>query len=301
MLDQAAWPGSIEVSSEIKALPRSAAVEALPLELRGNKRTGFVKKVFVALTIVVALAGVAGWVFWPRPIARPDYMPRIPGLRAPELFVYPPARTPLRATIIFFGNDVGFWQPHQQLAAFLSKEGYAVVGFDLRNLLEAIPDAPQAEREVMIGAAIATLMSESQAEFRGEKLPLVLMGHSLGAEVAIWAAAHVSRPRAAGVVAISPGGRMHLAITASDFLSSALPTGPGSFKLADVVRSVPADVRIALVRGDKDAYRGADSEIMPAGAGRLRKFIIPFASHSLKRIVIAKYVVRDALEWVTGR
>ena len=30
--------------------------------------------------------------------------------------------------IFFFGNDVGFWAPHRELADYLAGEGYAVVG-----------------------------------------------------------------------------------------------------------------------------------------------------------------------------
>lgn len=141
-------------------------------------------------------------------------------------------------------------------------------------------------------------MSESLAEFRGEKLPLVLMGHSLGAEVAIWAGAHIAQPRVTGIVAMAPGGRGHLAITPLDFLSSALPKGPDSFSMADLVKSTPPQMRIAIVRGASDGYGGADPQIVAAGPGHVQRFVIPFAGHSLKKILIARYVVEKALDWV---
>ncbi len=218
-------------------------------------------------------------------------------LRAPEVSVYPPT-PPLRGTIVFFGNDVGFWQPHQELADFLSRQGYAVIGYDLRNLLKSNVDHPLVERNAIIGDSIARLMSASLAEFHGEKLPLVLMGHSLGAEVAIWAGAHIAQPQITGIVAMAPGGRGHLAITPLDFLSSALPKGPDSFSMADLVKSTSPQIRIAIVRGASDGYGGADPQIVAAGPGHVQKFSIPFAGHSLKRILLARYVVERALDWV---
>jgi pimeloyl-ACP methyl ester carboxylesterase len=239
--------------------------------------------------------------FWPRPIARPDYVPHVAELRRPEFFVYPPSSGLTRGTIVFFGNDVGFWQPHQELADRLASAGYAVIGFDLRNLLKSDPDAPEAERDSVIGERISNVMSESLAEFHSAHLPLFLMGHSLGAEVAIWTASHVHYPKVAGVIAMAPGGRGHLEITAADFLSSALPSGPESFSMADLVKELPPGVRVALVRGASDGYRGADPGIVAAGNGRVKEFSIPFAGHSLKKILIARYVVQNALDWAVAR
>lgn len=255
------------------------------------------KKAVVIIAIVIAVLGISWEIFWPRPIARPDYVPRVAELRKPEFFVYPPRGAVTRGTILFFGNDVGFWQPHQHLAAFLASEGYAVVGFDLRKLLESFPDAPELERDSIIGGEMSRVMVASSAEFRAAQLPLFLMGHSLGAEVAIWTASHVKSPVVAGVIAMAPGGRGHLQITAADFLSSALPSGPESFSMADLVKSLPAGVRVALVRGASDGYRGADPGIVAAGNGRVKEFSIPFAGHSLKKILIARYVVENALRW----
>ncbi len=256
------------------------------------------KRIVLALAVVLAALAITGSIVWPRPIARPDYVPRLSALRSADFFVYPPRVAARRGTIIFFGNDIGFWQPHQQLADFLATEGYAVVGFDLRSLLKSMPDVPEATRDSVIGVEISKAMSESLTEFHGEKLPLFLMGHSLGAEVAMWTVAHVRAPTVTGVIAMAPGGRGHLQITAADFLSSALPSGPESFAMADLVRSLPPGLRIALVRGAHDGYRGADPGIVAAGKGQVREFSIPFAGHSLKKILIARYVVRNALEWV---
>jgi len=255
------------------------------------------KKVYVGAGVLLVTVAIAWWAFWPRPVARPDYQPRVAALRATNFFVYPPHGT-FRGTVVFFGNDVGFWQPHQELADFLSLQGYAVVGMDLRGLMKAQAGLTRAQREITVGSALGDVMRESLSEFHGERLPLILMGHSLGAEVAIWAGAHVTTPRIAGIVAMAPGGRGHLTITPSDYLSSSLPKGPDSYSMADLVKSSPSDLRIALVRGASDGYRVSDPGIVAAGGQRVKKFDIPFAGHSLKKILIARYVVRDAISWV---
>jgi pimeloyl-ACP methyl ester carboxylesterase len=262
--------------------------------MRSNRIVRWVRWV---VPLMVVAAAIVGWEAWPRPIARPDYQPRLAELRGDEYFVYPPSHAPPRGIVVFFGNDVGFWEPHQELAGFLARQGFAVVGFDLRGLMRISPEASQVEREAQIGSAISRLVSSSASEFHGEKLPLILMGHSLGAEVAIWAGAHVAMPRLAGIIAMSPGARGHLEIVPSDFLSSALPTGPESFSVPDLVKALPKGVRVALVRGSADKYGSADPQIVAADGARLRRFVIPFAAHSLKRIIIARYVIEKAVEW----
>jgi pimeloyl-ACP methyl ester carboxylesterase len=246
---------------------------------------------------LLAISAFAGWAMWPRPIARPAYSARSPILRSNDIFVYRP-HSPPRGTILFFGNDVGFWQPHQQLADFLSRQGYAVIGYDLRRLLKSVADSGVAQRDAIVGDTISALMTASIDEFHARNLPLLLMGHSLGGEIAIWAAAHIAQPRPAGVIAMAPGARGHLAITPMDYLSSALPTGPDSYAMDDLVRSIGRSMKIAIVRGASDGYGAGDPQIVAAGAGQVQRFTIPFAGHSLKKILIARYVIEQAMEWV---
>jgi pimeloyl-ACP methyl ester carboxylesterase len=301
MMVQAAWPFVYGGVARLKVLSASGGVEAVGRDLRQKEGNGLSKRVILIAIGAVAALGISAEILWPRPMARPDYVPHVSELRGSQFFVYPPRAAVRRGTILFFGNDVGFWQPHQQLADFLSSEGYAVVGFDLRTLLKTMPDAPESMRDSVIGGEISRVMWESLAEFRGGERPLFLMGHSLGAEVAIWTAAHVRVPVVTGVIAMAPGGRGHLKITAADFLSSALPSGPESFSMADLVKMLPGGLRVALVRGASDGYRGADPGIVAAGRGRVKEFPIPFAGHSLKRMLIARYVVENALRWSGSR
>jgi hypothetical protein len=68
--------------------------------------------------------------------------------------------------------------------------------------------------------------------------------------------------------------------------------------MADLVRLLPRSMRVAIVRGASDGYGGGDPQIVAAGQGQVERFTIPFAGHSLKRILIARYVIEQAMDWV---
>lgn len=214
------------------------------------------------------------------------------------IYFYPSrAAGPARAVVFFFGNDVGFWTPHQELAEYLAGLGYSVVGFDIRGFLSSLPDAP-AQRDSAFDARIGPLIANARHEIHADSIPLVIAGHSLGAEIAIWTAANANPPELAGVVAMSPGLRSHLRISASDLLNGPEPNGPASFSVPEVLHSITPGVRVAIVRGSHDKYRYADSALIAAGGDRIHDYIVPFASHSLKRIIVAKPVMREALDWL---
>ncbi len=102
-----------------------------------------------------------------------------------------------------------------------------------------------------------------------------------------------------GAVAISPGERGHLRVTATD-LAYGEPTEPGSFAVADMVRDVPRGVRVAIVRGASDPLRGADSLLVPARPG-LHRVIVPLAGHSMRRLLIAGPLIAGAIDWSIDR
>ena len=99
---------------------------------------------------------------------------------------------------------------------------------------------------------------------------------------------------------MSPGLRTHLRISASDLLNGPEPEGPGSFSVPLTLREIQPAIRVAIVRGDHDKYRYADSALVVSGGNRVHLYMVPFASHSLKRIIVAKPVMRQALDWVLG-
>jgi dienelactone hydrolase len=231
--------------------------------------------------------------------APPTYVPRDPALRGSAFYFYPAVDTTrdLRALVIFLGNDVGFWAPHRTLAARLARANYAVVGVDIRTLLAGLPSDPRA-REQALAASITALSGAARRELRAERAPLIIAGHSLGAEVALWVAAYVRPPGTVGVLALSPGGYSHLAITASDLLGRDPEPGPSSFDVAETLHRVPADERVAVVRGSGDGFRRVDPALAAAGGDRYAHYSVPFASHSLKGLLLAGPIVERALDWI---
>ena len=229
---------------------------------------------------------------------RPPYIPRDPALQRLPVFFYPDrTAAPARAVIFFFGNDVGFWAPHRELADYLAGEGYAVVGFDMRPLLADLPEAPP-QRDSAFRARILPLIASARHELNADSIPLVILGHSLGSEVAIWTTAFAKPPGTVGVIAMSPGLRSHLRVSASDLLNGPEPEEDGSFSVPHTLSEIQPAIRVAIVRGDHDKYRYADPALIAAGGNRIHAYIVPFASHSLKRIIVARPVMRQALDWL---
>lgn len=229
---------------------------------------------------------------------RPPYVAHNPELRRLPVYFYPArTATPARAVIFFFGNDVGFWTPHRDLAEYLSGQGYPVIGFDMRTLLAQLPErSPQ--RDSAFNARILPIIASARHEIHADSLPLIIAGHSLGAEIAIWTAAFAHPPAMVGVIALSPGLSSHLRVSASDILNGPEPTGPESFSVPATLHAITPDVRVAIVRGSHDRYRYADSALIVAGGNRVHSYIVPFASHSLKRIIVARPVMRQAVDWL---
>jgi pimeloyl-ACP methyl ester carboxylesterase len=232
--------------------------------------------------------------------SRPPYIPRNPELRRLPVYFYPTSPPTARAMVFFFGNDIGFWAPHRDLAEYLSGQGYAVVGFDMRTFLAELPESSP-QRDSAFEARILPIIASTRHEIHADSLPLVIVGHSLGAEVAIWTAAFAKPPGTVGVIAMSPGLRSHLRVTASDLLNGPEPNGPGSFSVPVTLKKIQPEIRVAIVRGDHDKYRYADSALLAAGGNRTHSYIVPFASHSLKRIIVARPVMRQAMSWLLER
>ena len=266
------------------------------MPLLGNLLSKRLLALAAAVTGIAAIALIA----WPRGRAHSAYVPRSAELRRPDVFLYPSRSQPPVALVLFFGNDVGFWDAHQEIAQFLAASGYAVVGLDVRPLLAVLPDSSPERRGNAIAESVDKLIAASAREYGVTGKPLVLMGHSLGAEFAIWAAAHLMAAQPAGVVAISPRSRGHLRATLADIANRGEPHEPGSFSLAELIHSLPGGVRVAIVRGDHDKFKSADSALVAAGGARVERLIVPFAAHSLKSVFVARYVVRRAVRYATG-
>ena len=232
---------------------------------------------------------------------RPTVVARDAVLRSQPVYLYAAADStrPPRALVFFFGNDIGFWRPHRKLASVLAGSQYAVAGFDIRPLLGSLPDRiPQ--RDSAFAARIEPIIARARHELGADTVPLIIAGHSLGAEIAIWTAAHVCAPGTVGVLALSPGSRSHLRVSLSDIMNGPEPTGPESFSVPATIAAVPPDERVAIIRGLRDDYAKFDSALLAAGGNRIQRYAIPFSGHSLKGLAMASFEVRRALDWILG-
>jgi pimeloyl-ACP methyl ester carboxylesterase len=229
--------------------------------------------------------------------ARPSYVPRDATLLTEPLYFYPsvePSHHP-KAGVFFLGNDLGFWSPHQRLAERLASHGYAVVGFDLKSYLDRFPDSTIL-RDSVLAHDLPLLVKRSLHELGADSVPLVIAGHSFGADLAFWTEAHSPVPGLVGILALGPTKRDHPTVTIRDRVNAGEPTEPGSFAVADEIRQIPLNVQIALLRGASDKERAADRAFIAAGGNRLTYTVIPFASHSLKSLIIAGPMIERALD-----
>jgi pimeloyl-ACP methyl ester carboxylesterase len=224
-------------------------------------------------------------------------LPADTSLRHPWFYFYPARGEPPHAVMVFFGNDVAFWEPHQDLAWRFSGDGISVVGIDLRKYLATLPsDEPQ--RDSAFAANMPGVIERSRRTLSADRLPMILAGHSFGAEIAFWIAAHDPPPGLTGILALNTRSTGHLFITPSDWLNKEA-SGPWSFSTIDAVRDIPPGVRIAIVRGAHDPFRGHDSAFAIAGGNRLRRYEIPMAGHALGTLLVAGPLISRAVRFLT--
>jgi len=197
--------------------------------------------------------------------------------------------------VFFLGNDLGFWQAHQKLAERLASHGYAVVGFDVKKFLDRLPDSALL-RDSVLAHDVPPLIKRSLHELGADHLPIVVAGHSFGADIALWTEANAPIPGVVGVLALGPTRRDHPTITLRDQMNSGEPTEPGSFAVDEQIRNTPPKVHIALMRGASDKERTSDRGFIAAGGSRMSYTVIPFASHSLKSLIIAGPMIERALD-----
>ncbi len=240
----------------------------------------------------------------------PTYTAAQSQLRGSGIELFPPTGGyhSVRAVIVFFGNDRAFTRAHRQLSAGLASDGYAVIGVTLAPLFADVPN-DGATRARVLQSRIDALVSSAYAEFsawpdkaiRNTHVPLVLMGQSLGAEIAIWSAGNSANPALRGVVALSPASRTALRPIAIRLDGTVVSSPADSVAVSELVRTTvsrPTNLRIAIVRGSHDRLRSADSGIVAAGGSHAKVFRVPMAGHSLARLAIVGLLSRRALDWV---
>ena len=250
----------------------------------------------VACTVVAA-AVVAAGCFRAEPA---PFTPRDAQLASLPLFFYPSVVKPAKAFVFFVGNDIGFWGAHQDLAKRLAGAGYLVVGIDVKVYFGRLTENDTV-RAHAFGDSVRMMIAASRHELDADSLPVVIAGHSLGAEIAAWIAAVAPPPHLAGALLISSRSRGHLRATLSDVANRSAPDEPGSFSVTDEITALAPGVRVALVRGTDDRFRESDAAFLRAGGTRIEKWSVPWGGHSMSNILLAGPFVERALAWTLRR
>lgn len=246
---------------------------------------------------LVATVGVVAAASACRSGPPPTYTPHDAALRGQPLLFYPAAAgDPAKAFIVFLGNDIGFWEPHQELSFRLSKAGYDVVGLDLKKFLASLPSS-EPQRDSAFDASIGPLIARARRELGADSLPVIVGGHSFGAEVAFWIALHHPPPGLVGVLAMSTRSTGHLFVTPFDLMNREA-SGPWSFSTIHAAAELAPSIRIADVRGAHDKFEVHDSAFALAGGSRFRLYRVPWAGHSLRALVIAGPIVQHAVSFL---
>ena len=251
----------------------------------------------VLIGLVLIVGGVVWYARRPSKGHPSAVVPADTAVRHPWIYFYPTHRPgPAVGIAVLFGNDVSFWEPHQDLAWRIADDGWSVIGIDLRTFLNTLP-SEEPQRDSAVAVALPRLIAGARHALSGDDLPLIVGGHSFGAELAIWLAAKRPPPHLVGVMPINTRGSGHLFITARDWLNEEA-SGAWSFSTVDLVRAIDPHVRIALVRSEHDRFAVHDSAFQVAGGARLRRFVIPLASHSLRSVLVAKPIIARAVRFL---
>ncbi|MEO7087065.1 MAG: hypothetical protein ABI442_02645 [Gemmatimonadaceae bacterium] len=259
------------------------------------------RSVAMSLAVVIAVGyGVVRYAHRPSKGHPSAFTPADTSLQHDWLYFYPSRATDgskPRALVFFFGNDVAFWEPHQDLAWRFAGEGYSVVGLDARKFLGTLP-SNEPQRDSAFGPAIASVIARTRHAMSADSIPVVLAGHSFGAELAFWTALHAPPPGLIGILSLNTRSTGHLFITPGDLLNHEA-SGAWSFSVIDAARRIDPHVKIALVRSEHDPFKQHDPDFEAAGGPRLRRFLIPLAAHTMKTILVAGPLVSRALRYLT--
>jgi pimeloyl-ACP methyl ester carboxylesterase len=140
-------------------------------------------------------------------------------------------QTPRPKGIVILGTGDGGWSYWEEnTAQSLSKNGYAVGGWDCRKFA----DSRQYDHDQLVAGFNAAVQAVRERSRTKSDAPIWYGGWSTGAEQAVAAAASAKRPaQLRGLWLAAPGKRGRFGLTTSDLLGK-MPTGPGTWSLAEM-------------------------------------------------------------------
>jgi pimeloyl-ACP methyl ester carboxylesterase len=177
--------------------------------------------------------------------------------------------------IVILGTGDGGWSYWEEnTAKHLADQGFAVGGWDCRKFA----DSRKYDHDQLCAgfkAAVELVREQSKAEIEA---PVWYGGWSTGAEQSVAAATALDRPEhLAGLLLAAPGSRGRYGLTASDLLAK-VPTGPGSFSLAELsheLRGIP----VAQFAAGLDPLD--DTDWLKSYTGPKRIFHLPGLFHDM--------------------
>jgi len=174
----------------------------------------------------------------------------------------------------------GFWKPEydrqhtEAMSSALAAEGWTVITLEYRR----IPGKPDASLEDI--ASAIEMLPHQVARHNGQ---IVLVGHSAGGHLVLWAAVKCATPMLAGVLALAPAADLRMAHTlklGDGAVMRFLGTDPAERADVDPMQlSAPAVAVTVLQGGLDEVVPPAVSEAYCSAFPKTQLVLLPDAGH----------------------
>jgi alpha-beta hydrolase superfamily lysophospholipase len=213
----------------------------------------------------------------------------------------PPAGVTPQGTVLMGSGDVGWVVLGVDLSEFLSAQGFAVVGINVRQYLSALTSgAEHVTPEQVPGdyAAIVDVLRQRQSLWQ----PVVVAGVSEGAALAVLAGASAAnRPWVKGVLTMGLPPTAELAWRWTDITSwiTKKDSAEPSFEPARFIGAI-SPVPLWMIQSTKDEYvKEADYRAFERAAGPPKRLVLIDASNHrfTDRLPLLRQQVLAGLAW----
>ncbi len=203
---------------------------------------------------------------------------------------FSPHRLRPLATVLFGSGDGGWGDLEEALARALQGRGYHVIGIDSEDYAQTDYNLETLQSD------FGKMAEAAQSVLGNRRPPLIVGGYSMGAAQAIAVAGGPHPPQGlVGLLLVDPCSRGRYGLRTSDQMNI-LPTGPGTFAVADFARTM-GSIRVVQ-------WHAADDSIDSRGwldvlTAQHQAFIFPDNGHSYdnNREVFVREFVQSA-DWI---